>query len=394
MWPKLCKYFSVQQRRILLTLYACNLITALGVWFFIPLLPIFIGRRGGSAALVGAVFAAGLLSNALIRYPAGWLADRYGTRVVMVASMAAYAAFFLAYLLPLPVLALVAVRFFQGAAAGAYWPAANGLIGDTTEPRDRARAFGWMQSTNMAGALIGPAAGGFVALFDLNLIMVISAVICAVAALALASLPGAQTRQAAEAPLPTGEVVRKLAPLLVLGAGVSYMIGSFDTMWSLYMTFRGGTTFEVGLSFTVFAAPAVVFSALSTRLSDLFGARRVIVFSVVATAAFSVLYPFITSVWWLIALGAIESSLTMAGFPTLLAEVSRVSPAGQQGRTQGMYQTVQVAIQIVGALVGGSLFAVSPSYAFWAISAVCLVGASIGLVQLMQTRRSASQAFT
>ncbi len=382
----------MERRRILLTLYACNLITALGVWFFIPLLPIFIGRRGGSSALVGAVFAAGLLSNAAIRYPAGWLADRYGTRLVMVVSMAAYASFFLVYLLPMPVLALVAVRFFHGAAAGAYWPAANGLIGDVTESRDRARAFGWMQSTNMAGALVGPAAGGFVALFDLNLIMVISAVICAVAAVALASLPGANATRVPEAPLPTGQMARSLAPLLLLGAGVSYMIGTFDTMWSLYMTYRGGTTFEVGLSFTVFAAPAVFFSAMSTRLSDLFGARRVIVLSLVATAAFSILYPFVTSVPWLIALGAVESSLTMAGFPTLLAEVSRVSPAGQQGRTQGMYQTVQVAIQIVGALVGGTLFAISPSYPFWGISAVCLLGASTTLVPMLRAQRQVAEA--
>src|SRR3977135_3186088 len=41
-------------RRTLWTLYAGNLLTAIGLWFFLPLLPIFIGRRGGSAALVGA----------------------------------------------------------------------------------------------------------------------------------------------------------------------------------------------------------------------------------------------------------------------------------------------------------------------------------------------------
>ena len=381
----------MQQRRILLTLYACNLITAVGVWFFIPLLPIFIGRRGGSSALVGAVFAAGLLSNAAVRYPAGWLADHFGTRIVMVVAMAGYAALFLAYLLPLPVIALVAVRFVQGAAAGAYWPAANGLIGDVTSPRDRARAFGWMQSTNMAGALVGPAVGGFIALFDLDLIMVISAVVCLLAALALASLPGARAAQVPEPPLPTAQMARALVPLLLLGAGVSYMIGTFDTMWPLYVTYRGGTTFAVGLSFTVFAAPAVLFSALSTRLSDLFGARRVIVVSLVSTAAFSILYPFVTSVPWLIGLGAVESSLTMAGFPTLLAEVSRVSPAGQQGRTQGMYQTVQVAIQIAGALAGGTLFAISPSYPFWGISTVCLLGAGSAL---LPRRAVKAQAFT
>src|SRR5438309_4053859 len=74
---------TMQQRRTLLTLYAINFLNAVGMWFFLPLLPIFLGRRGGSAALVGVVFAVGLVANAAIRYPAGWAADRFGTKAVL-----------------------------------------------------------------------------------------------------------------------------------------------------------------------------------------------------------------------------------------------------------------------------------------------------------------------
>src|SRR6202171_3835336 len=147
----------MNHQRTLWTLYAGNLLTSIGLWVFLPLLPIFISRRGGSAALVGAVFAAGLLANALIRYPAGWAADRWGTRPVLLGSMVAFSVLFLAYLLPLPLAAFVAVRFLHGAAAGAYWPAANGLIARMTPPNQRGRAYGFMQSTMMAGMLIGPA---------------------------------------------------------------------------------------------------------------------------------------------------------------------------------------------------------------------------------------------
>ena len=64
----------MESRRTLWTLYAINFLNAVGMWFFLPLLPIFLGRKGGSAALVGVVFAAGLVANAVVRYPAGWLA--------------------------------------------------------------------------------------------------------------------------------------------------------------------------------------------------------------------------------------------------------------------------------------------------------------------------------
>src|SRR5260370_36677223 len=111
------------QRRTLWTLYACNLLASVGFWFSLPLLPIFLSRRGGSATLVGAVCASGLLANALIRYPAGWAADRFGTRLVMIVSLASEAVLFLGYLPHLPLAAFIALRFVHGAAAGALSPA-------------------------------------------------------------------------------------------------------------------------------------------------------------------------------------------------------------------------------------------------------------------------------
>src|ERR1700674_763440 len=197
-------------RRTLGPLYAGNLLTSIGLWFFLPLLPIFISRRGGSAALVGAVFAAGLLANAAIRYPAGWAADRWGTRPVLLGSMVAFSVLFLAYLLPLPLAAFVAVRFLHGAAAGAYWPAANGLIAPKTPANQRGRAYGFMQSTMMAGMLIGPAIGGFIAVFNLSAVFIMSAVICGLAVIALAFLPNVRAEASLEIPFGALRMVRKL----------------------------------------------------------------------------------------------------------------------------------------------------------------------------------------
>jgi hypothetical protein len=43
---------AMEHPRTLLTLYAINFLNSIGMWFFLPLLPIFLGRKGGSAALV------------------------------------------------------------------------------------------------------------------------------------------------------------------------------------------------------------------------------------------------------------------------------------------------------------------------------------------------------
>ena len=366
-------------RRTLWTLYAGNLLTAIGLWFFLPLLPIFITRRGGSSALVGIVFAAGLLANAAIRYPAGWAADRWGTRPVILGAMGAYAALFLAYLLPLPLPAFVVVRLLHGAASGAYWPAANGLIAHVTPPSQRGRAFGFMQSTMMAGMLVGPAIGGFIALFNLSAVFVVSACVCGLAVIALAFLPNVRAEASLEIPFGALRMVKKLVPLILLGAGTSYMIGSFDTIWPLYLTYRGASTFAVGMSFAAFAVPATLLSARAGMLGDRFGPRRLIVAALLATAVFSTLYPFVASVPWLIGLGLVEGALTISGGPSLNAEVSKSAESGHQARAQGVFQTVQVLVQGVGAVGGGALFALNPTYAFFAIAAVCLLGASTAI---------------
>jgi len=369
----------MQRRRTLWTLYAVNFLNATGMWFFLPLLPIFLGRKGGSAALVGVVFAAGLLANAVVRYPAGWAADRFGTRVVLVAAMLSTAALFLAYLLPLPIAAFVVVRLLHGAAQGAYWPAANGLLAEVTPPDQRGRAFGYMQATNMGGMLIGPAVGGFIALLNLGVVFTIAAALPALTVLALVTLPNVRAQATIEVPARAVQIARRLLPLLLLGAGTSYMIGAFDTIWSLYLTSRGATTFLVGLSFVAFAVPATLLSGYAGSLGDRFGARRFIFLALFCTAFFAALYPFIASVPWLIGLGLIEGIFTISGVPSTMAEVSRNAEPGQYARTQAVFQTVQTAIQIVGALAGGALFTLSPAYAFLSIAVVCVLGALTGM---------------
>lgn len=370
---------DVSNRRTVWTIYAVNFLNSIGMWFFLPLLPILVGRKGGSAALVGVVFAAGLLSNALVRYPSGWASDRFGTRMVLVVSMLGTAALFLAYLLPMPVGAFIVVRLLHGAAQGAFYPAANGLLAEVTAPSQRGRAFGYMQATLTAGMLIGPAVGGFIALLNIGYAFAIAAAFSAVTVVALATLPNIKAQPAVEAPTRALGIARRLLPLIVLGAGTSWMIGVFDTIWSLYLTSRGASTFAVGLSFVAFAVPATLLSGYAGSLGDRFGARRIIVSALLCTAFFAAIYPFIASVPWLIGLGLLEGAFTISGLPSTMAEVSRLSEPGQSARTQGVFQTAQTLVQIVAALAGGALFTLGPPYAFLSITAVCVLGAIFGV---------------
>src|SRR5260221_12155779 len=86
------------------------------------------------------------------------------------------------------------------------------------------------------------------------------------------SLPNVRPEAVLDAPIGALRMIPKLVPLILLGAGTSYMIGSFDTLWPLYMTYRGASTLAGGISFVALPVPATPLSAPGRALGDRVGA--------------------------------------------------------------------------------------------------------------------------
>ena len=357
------------------TLLVGNTLVMIGVGFFLPILPLFIGHRQGTALVVGAVFASGLLAIAVAQYPAGALADRFGRRPVMVWSMGLYALVFLAYLLPIPVWGLVGIRFAQGLLGGSYAVAATALVADLSDPERRGRAFGMLRTSDWAGLVLGPAIGGLVASLRLDAVFAPGALICAGATALLTLLPRV-TRRSGPAPEPPRRplaILRSLLPFIVLGSAMGYTIGAYDTIWSLYLTRNGATPAVVGLSFTLFSVPLVLLGTSGGAWADRIGHWRAATFTALMYGVFGAAYAFISNVPALVVLSVLEGALVVAGNPALTALVSRSAPATEQGRAQGVFRIGITASQVVGALLGGGLFGIAPAFSFLSIAAFSLL---------------------
>jgi MFS family permease len=377
-------------RRAIWILLTGNTLAQIGIGFFFPILPLFIGRKGGNAVLVGIVTAVALVGAGATQYVGGSLSDRYGRRPVLVWSSAVYAAGFLAYLAPLPVEALIPLRFLHAGFAGLYLPASAALLSDLTPAAERGRAFGYLQSSNMVGLLIGPGIGGLVAGLRLELVFGAAAFVCTLATLFLLALPRVEERheETKLQVLPPPGLVRTLLPVIGMGAAYNYLFGAYDTIWSLFMVYAGANVFQVGLSFALFALPVALLSGVAGQLSDRFGARPTVALTLATSGIFALGYVFVRNVPVLIGMGVVEGALTTGGQPALQAEVSRLAPQGQQGGTQGLYRTAMVAAQIVGALIGGFLFTLWPGWAFISMAAAC--GLSLLVVPVGRKRAVAA----
>jgi DHA1 family multidrug resistance protein-like MFS transporter len=369
--------------RTLWTLLTGNALTGVGIGFFLPILPLLIAARGGGAALVGLVFASGVAARALIQYPAGWLSDRVGRRPIILGSLFLYALIFPLYALPFPPVAIIAVRFAHALVGGAYEPAAMALMADLTHTDRRGAAFSRLRASDTVGLLIGPVVGGLVAGLRLEYVFLVGALVCFSAAVLMLWLPRPSPRREEagkpEAPVSSSRLLWTLLPVLALAAPIFWTFGVYDTVWSLYLTSRGATTFLVGLSFATYALPIVAFAGLAGGLADRLGWVRAGTLAVLAYGLLSLAYPFVASITVLILIGVLEGSLTAAGQPALSAQTSRLAPSGAQGRTQGMYQVGLNVAEVVGAVTGGWLYQARPALAFFSAGAVCLLGSASSL---------------
>ena len=221
-----------------------------------------LGARG-----LDAVVTANLVAVAVASPGSGWLADRFGSRRVLIGALLGFvAASVLAALAPtLP--ALVAARAAQGASGGVTLSVTLAAIHAMFEPHQRARAFATQAAVVMVSPALGPIFGGYLSDLDWRATFVVLAVVGSVAlGLSLRFVRGAPTATDDPAIDWPGWVLAGVAfPLVV-------MVTTFGNEWGWRSgrTVAAATVALVALALFVrrelrLDAPLVQLRALSNR---------------------------------------------------------------------------------------------------------------------------------
>lgn len=129
-----------------------------------PIVTIYVKLLAGNnqhiALLSGMVFAASGLATVLVSPSLGRLSDRVGPRKVLLGSLVIAALLFIPQAFVQNTWELLALRFLMGMAGAGLLPSVNTLIKHMVPNEVSGRVYGYNQSAQFIGGLIGPVLGG------------------------------------------------------------------------------------------------------------------------------------------------------------------------------------------------------------------------------------------
>jgi MFS transporter, DHA1 family, multidrug resistance protein len=364
----------ISWRRNLYILFCVQLLSTIGFSLIFPFLPLYV-RELGSATGGGIEFWAGMVFSAqamtmMIFSPVwGNLADRRGRKLMLERATLGGALIIVAMGFVQNAEQLVALRTLQGAVTGVV-AAANALVASQTPREQSGYAMGVMNLARWGGVAGGPLLGGLIAeAVGFRASFWITGTLLGLAGLGVyffvredftpvdrAHQPGfwASYKALFAAPGMTG--LYGLTLLRSLGATLT------TPMLALFVLYlndgnRAGVAATTGLLTGIAALTSAISAVYLGKLGDRIGHTRVLLASALLAALLHLPQALVTSAWQLAVLQALAGIAVGGLVPSVAALLNLWSPAGNQGATYGLDNSVQAAGRVVAPLIAASLAA-------------------------------------
>jgi MFS family permease len=382
----------------LFTLMATAFVDMVGLLMIVPLLPFYIkelsesgigifGLHFGTGSITGFIIASFTIAQLLSAPLWGRFSDRVGRRPTLLIALGAAGIAYLIFGFAHSLVLLFLSRLVQGAGGGTVG-VIQAYVADSTDPKDRARALGWLSATTNLGVALGPVLGSFalwIGKHDLmpgagTLVVGRAAPGIMAAGLCLLNMIFAwryltESRDLTEQPKeghirPTareaiwrvishsGEPASRL--ILIYAISIGAFQGSFSVL-ALFLNARFQVTAQTIGYFFMYIGSISVFARvlLLGRAVDWLGEARLSRLGLVLLAAGVLGMPLASNLAMLAVAVALIPLGTAFTFPCVTALLSRVVAPGDRGLYMGMQQTY-----------GGVARVIAPQFFGWAFDSI------------------------
>ncbi len=327
----------------------------------IPVLPDFSRRLGASPTTIGLLFGSFGITLLTVSIPMGAVSDRLGRRWPMIGGLIALAAATLLFAFATSLPWLFAARLVQGAADAVTWVVGFALIADLYPTAERGRMTGFVMSGTMLAVMVGPSIGGW--LYEIGGLAVPFLAVTALAAagaIAFAWIDLPRERSAREV-VAVSTVVRTpaIAACAVSVVAASGTISMIEPVMALHLHSLGISPGRIGTLFGIGAIASTIAHPIVGRLADRFGAGRLTLLGLIASAGSVTL---VTQTWSfesgivLFMIGAVSSALVVTPSLTFMGEATSAAGITSFGVAYGLYNMAWGVGLLGGPSLGGFLY--------------------------------------
>ena len=368
--------------RKLLPILGITFIDIVGFSMLIPMLPYFVTHFGLSAVIVGVLFATFSFCQLVSAPLWGNASDRIGRKMVLIISqigatigwaMLGLAPNIAAALSVAPIAVVFAARIVEGISGGNI-SITQAYVADLVEPRERARAFGFISAMFAAGMVFGPFGGGilfehfgfaapFLVAAGLQLVTLL---------LTITMLPESRAGRKDEERLGLDAIIGcfkrpRLARLLLQKLAIALALYGWFAVFALFLQRQLGFSLtQTDYLFSGFAIVNVVMNAVIVgRVSARLGDRTMSNVGLSCLVAGFALVPFVGTSIALLATTMLLFSFGMALTNTgITALISNAASDREQGTVLGTSSSLDSLSGILAPPVStGTLGALGPRFA-------------------------------
>lgn len=370
-------------RRDLRLLFACMFLSFLGASITFPLRLLYAQANGATPAELGimaAAFTGGIL---VTQVPMGWLVDNWGRLPVLYFALFTHPILSFLYIpLHSPVEQIV-LRFLEGVTVAAFQPAISAYIADVTPEEHRSEAYGGYAATLNGGLLLGPLFGGiigqaygFVTAFIVNVIIELAAIPLVVGQV---HEPAVREHRGHGGAASWADLFS--VPLLCIYVAFFTLQVAFNVLgalWAIWVNSLGGSYIYIGVTFSLFALPQILFGTGAGRLADRWGRGKLLLVSGIIPGLIYLSYGYLHNLVIIAALGLLEGTVIIFFQPVTSAVLAEAAAPRARGRIQGVAGLFGSVGGVISSLLAVPLFHVDARIPFGGAGVVMITGALIG----------------
>lgn len=381
------------KRPLLVFILVTIFVDVLGYSMMVPLLPFFVQRQGGGAAIAGTLASLYAFLQLFSGPVLGSLSDRIGRKPILLACLfgtaVAYATFGLANSLIFLFLAVT-----LDGLTGNNLTTAHAYIADVTPPEERSRGLSLAGAAFGLGVMAGPVLSGLLSGYGLSIPAFVAAGIAFVNTLyGLFFLPESLTPEKRTTHPITFNAFAQLKSLFEMPALRVLLIALFllnlafaglQTNFPLFSNARfSWTPQQNGFFFAFVGVVAVIVQGvLYVRLQPILGERRLAAVGLACLALGMAGIAFTPIAWTLYPWVAVAALGSGASIPSLSGLISARVGESRQGQLMGGMQTLLGLTTIFGPTLAGLSFEqIGVSAPYW-------IGSGLALLALLSFTRA------